>query len=84
MSWLRFPEAPTAKDLEALRNAGVHGLVVDLESMDAAAVSELKTACLNMPRKQPDRRGGLTAIVPSSVFPSGSAPEPDEDDEDDE
>ena len=76
--------APTAKDLEALRNAGVHGLVVDLESMGAAAVSELKTACLNMPRKQPDRRGGLTAIVPSSVFPSGSAPEPDEDDEDDE
>ena len=77
-------KAPTAKDLEALRNAGVHGLVVDLDAMDAEAVSDLKTACMNMPRKRPERRGGVTAILPSSVFPSASDPEPQEDDEDEE
>lgn len=78
-------KAPTAKDLEALRNVGVNGLVVDMAAMGVEAAAELKTACLNMPRPRPERRG-VTPIIPSSVFPSGSgpAPEPEPDDDDDE
>ena len=79
-------KAPTAKDLEALRDAGVDGLVVDMESVGVEALAELKAAALNLPKQKPGRRGGFTAIVPSSVFPSASAPEPepDEEEEDDE
>ena len=77
-------KAPTAKDLEALRNAGVDGLVVDMESVGAEALAGLKTAALELPKQKPSRRGGVTPIVPSSVFPSGSAPEPEPDEEDDD
>ena len=80
---VEVPKAPTAKDLEALRDAGVNGLVIDLEAMGSEAAAELKTACLNMPRPKQQRRG-FTPIIPSSVFPSGSAPEPEEEDDEDE
>ena len=76
--------APTAKDLEALRNAGVDGLVVDMESVAAEALAELKTAALDMPRLKSGRRSGVTPIIPSSVFPSGSTPEPEPDEEEDD
>lgn len=77
-------KAPTAKDLEALRDAGVDGLVVDMESIGAEALAELKAATLDLPKQKPGRRGGLAAVVPSSVFPSGSAAEPEPDEEDDD
>ena len=76
-------KAPTAKDLEALRDAGVDGLVVDMESIDAEALAALKAAVLDLPKQKPGRRGSAAAIIPASVFPSGSSaePEPDEDDD---
>ena len=80
---VQIDKAPSAKDLEALRNAGVNGLVADVDGMGVEALAALKTACLDMPRPRPQRRG-ITPIVPSSVFPSGSTPEPEEEDEEDE
>ena len=77
-------KAPTAKDLEALRDTGVDGLVVDMESIGSEALAELKAAALDLPKQKPGRRGGVAAIVPSSVFPSGSAAEPEHEEDDDD
>lgn len=74
---------PSDKDLEALRNAGVDGLVLDVAAVGADALEKLKSAALALPKQRPSGRG-RSAIVPSSVFPSSSAPEPEEEDDDDD
>ena len=75
---------PGKKDLEAIRKAGVHGLVLDVGAVSAESLAELKEALLDMPRARLGRRERATAIVPSSVFPSGQGPAPEEPDEDDD
>ena len=77
---------PSDKDLEALRNAGVDGLVFDVAAVDSVAIEKLKAAALAMPRQRAGGRGRDSAIVPSSVFPSGDGPrrEEEEDDDDDD
>ena len=68
--------------LEALRNAGVAGLVVGL-SLGEEAISGLKDALLNMPRPGADRRSRSSAILPGSVY-TARRPAPAEDDPDDD
>ena len=68
--------------LEALRNAGVAGLVVGL-SLGQEAISGLKDALLNMPRPGADRRSRSSAILPGSVY-TARRPAPAEDDPDDD
>ena len=77
---------PGAKELEALRAAGVNGLAVDVGTVPAEKLAALKTALEEMPRQRPKRRDKTMAILPRSAFPSGSSPEPPEPepDEDDE
>ena len=58
---------PDGDTLEALRNAGVAGLVVGL-SLGEEAISGLKDALLNMPRPGADRRSRSSAILPGSVY----------------
>jgi len=79
-------QLPGAKELEALRDAGVNGLAVDVATVPAGKLTELKTALQDMPRHRPSRKDKSLALVPSSAFPSGSSPEPEEPepDEDDE
>ena len=74
---------PSDKDLEVLRNAGVDGLVLDVAAVGADALEKLKAAALALPKQRSSGRG-RSAIVPSSVFPSSSAPEPEEDPDDDD
>ena len=74
--------APDGDTLEALRNAGVVGLVVDV-SLGEEAISGLKEALLNMPRPGADRRSRSSAILPGSVYAS-RRPAPAEDDPDDD
>lgn len=74
---------PSDKDLEALRNAGVDGLVLDVAAVGADALEKLKSAAMALPKQRSSGRG-RSAIVPSSVFPSSSAPEPEEEDDDDD
>ena len=77
-------EPPGAKDLKALRDAGVHGLVVDAGSVSMDSLSELKSDLQEMPRPQPGRKGRTAAVLPSSVFAVDRAPAPEEPDEDDD
>ena len=74
--------APDGDTLEALRNAGVVGLVVGL-SLGEEAISGLKDALLNMPRPGADRRSRSSAILPGSVY-TARRPAPAEDDPDDD
>ena len=81
---VEMSQLPGPKELEPLRSTGVHGLVVDVGNVDAEDLAKLKAALLDMPRQRPSRRERVTAIIPSSAFPSGSIPEreepePDED-----
>ncbi|PKB63724.1 MAG: hypothetical protein BZY80_05610 [SAR202 cluster bacterium Io17-Chloro-G2] len=76
--------APSASDLESLRNAGVHGLVLDVAAVGAHDLETLKSATLDMPRQRPPGRGRASAIVPSSVFPSGAGPQREEEDEEED
>ena len=75
---------PGKKDLEAIRKAGVHGLVLDVGAVPAESLTELKESLLDMPRPRPGRRERATAIIPASVFPSGQGPAPEDPDEDDD
>lgn len=76
--------APAPGALEALRDAGVAGLVVDL-SLGPEAIAQLKTDLLNLPRPGARRRSRPSAILPGSVYaPRRPAPADDPDDDDDD
>ena len=77
-------QLPGPKELEALRNIGVHGLVVDVAAVESQKLAELKTAMQDMPRQRSGRKERVTAILPPSAFPGGFSParedpEPEED-----
>ncbi|PKB73230.1 MAG: hypothetical protein BZY75_02905 [SAR202 cluster bacterium Io17-Chloro-G7] len=79
-------QLPGAKELEALRSAGINGLAVDVAKVPAEKLTELRKAQEDMPRQRPNKRDRTLAILPQSAFPYGSSsepqePEPDEEDE---
>jgi hypothetical protein len=78
-------QPPGKKDLEALRDIGVNGLMIDVGSVSAKDLKDLKTALLEMPRPRSGRRERSRAILPGSVYSSGPAPrrEDEEEEEDD-
>jgi hypothetical protein len=77
-------QPPGEKDLEALRDIGVIGLVVDVGAVASSSLSQLKTALLEMPRPRSNRRERSRAILPGSVFAPGPAPAPRREEEEDE
>jgi hypothetical protein len=77
-------ETPSPKDLEVLRDVGVHGLVADVGSVSMDSLTQLKSDLQAMPRPQPGRKNRSSAVLPSSVFAVDRVPaqvEPDEDDD---
>ena len=78
-------QPPDKKELEALRNLGVHGLVLDVGAVRPEAMDELKASLLELPRQRPSRSGRGDAVLPSSVFMPAAAPgREDEEEEDDD
>ena len=81
---LQISAVPEKQDLEALRDIGAAGLIIDLAAVSPEALAGLKSALLEMPRPR-RRRDRMRATVPSSGF---TAPRPpsreDDDDEDDD
>ena len=79
-------QPPAAPDLAALRDMGVNGLIVALETMDAAALAALKADLRAMPRPRPRRRERRAAAIPGAAFapaaPPSRDPEPDDGDDD--
>ena len=77
-------QPPDGKELEALRDIGVHGLVVDVGQVTSEALAVLKKGLLEMPRQRPGRKVRRDAILPGSGFLPGEASESDDDDEEEE
>lgn len=77
-------QPPSPPELEALRNAGVRGLVVDLSANSPEALAQLKTALLEMPRRRPSRRDRPAAILPGFTQSLEPAPHHEEEEEEDE
>ena len=75
---------PANQELEILRDAGIHGLALDVGSTSRDSMAELKQALQDMPRPQPDRRDRRAALLPGSAFPRGDAPPHEDPDEHDE
>ena len=75
--------APDGDTLEALRNAGVAGLVIDLAAGEET-INGLKGSLLDMTRPGSDNRSRSNAILPGSVYadrrPAPAEPDPDDDD----
>ena len=81
---LEVSRQPNAKDLEALRDIGVQGLVMDVGAVPAKALKELKAALMEMPRATYKRRGRTLAILPGSASSLPSEPEPQEEEEEED
>ena len=81
---LEVSESPGPKDLEALRDMGVSGLVVDVAAAGAEGLGALKTALLDMPRATSRNRTRSRAILPSSAFFPPEQPLQDDGDDDDD
>jgi hypothetical protein len=76
---------PEKQELEMLRDAGIHGLALDVGAVSQANLSDLKQALQDMPRPQPNRRDRHVALLPASAFPQGDMPshaDPDEEEDD--
>lgn len=75
--------APGDKDLEALRDMGAAGLILDTAAVSAEELAVLKSKLLAMPRPRSRRRERLRATVPGSGFTPSRAPAREDDDDDD-
>lgn len=81
---VEVPQPPGKKDLEALRDIGVNGLVLDVGAVGAEKLKELKAALLGMPRPRSNRRERSRAILPGSVYAAPQEPQREDEEEDDE
>ena len=74
---------PQKQDLEAIRDMGASGLILDLSKVSSDDLAGLKSDLQDMPRPR-RRRERVRATVPSAGFTSPPAPDPEEDDHDDD
>jgi len=85
---LAVSQPPGKKDLEALRDLGVCGLVLDVAEATPEALKGLKADLLDMPRRRPQRKERTAALLPGSVYGGAQAApaheEEEEEEEDDE
>ena len=75
---------PDKKDLEALRDMGVSGLIVNLDAVSPEEVAGLKAALLAMPRPRARRKERLRATLPGSGFAPARPPAREDDEEEEE
>jgi hypothetical protein len=81
---IEISQPPGKKELEALRDIGVDGLVLDVGAVSSEQLSELQTDLLEMPKPEPRRKSKSIAILPASVFSVGQAPAQEEEEEEDD
>jgi hypothetical protein len=83
--FLKVATAPTSKELETLRDAGVDALVMDVEKSSEKALTELKERLLDLPKPRKGRSERLNPLLPrlsQKTSASTRRTEPDEDDDD--
>ena len=81
---LEVSAPPVGKDLEALRDIGVNGIVIDASEATAKLYKDLKEKLINMPRPKHSRRERTRAILPGASFNQDPEPQEEEEEPDDE
>ena len=85
---ISIPAGMTTSDLEALKNAGIAGMVMNLSSQED--IAKTKEAIGRIPHRRPKSRdrGRYSAQAPTAGFVAASQQEvpdiPDDDDEEDD
>ena len=83
---LELPIFPTTGELQALRDAGVDGLVVDATGKSVKELEEMKDRLLALPRRERNKMGKSSAVLPGSASTTRESPSrvEEENDYDDE
>lgn len=81
---LQVSAPPAGKELEALRDMGVAGLILDLSAVGSDDLSGLKSAVQDMPRPRSRRRDRIRATVPGSGYTPSAPPRREDDGDDDD
>ena len=81
---LELAGTPTSKEMEALRDVGVNGLLVDTTAISAEKLEGLHEELLALPRRKRDRGDRTTAILPGTLYQQSGTPSRREEEEEDE
>lgn len=81
---LEVPSSLSAKEVEALYNAGVDGLVINVAGATKKQLKSLKEAAESLPAKQPPKGSRIVPVLPRSAHSSFSPASPRRDDDDDD
>ena len=81
---LELPEFPTTRELQALRDVGVDGLVVDATGRTAKELEEMMDMLLNLPKRPRQKMGKPNVVLPGSAYtPREDTAHVEEEDDDD-
>jgi hypothetical protein len=72
------------KELKAIWEAGVDGIVVEVDKVGAARLKELRQAIDKLPPRAGRKRGKVSVVLPRTAGETPAAPPPDEEEEEDE
>lgn len=78
------PAAITEKELKALWDAGVEGIIVEIDTVRAEGIKELRQAIDKLPPRTGRKHGKVNAILPRTSGESPTATPPDEEEEEEE
>ncbi len=81
---VHLPVMPTPAELKPLMNAGVGGLVIDVQGRDVEELKACRARLQELPAPQPRGRRRPTATLPSAGFTAAPTPRRREDDDDDD
>ena len=81
---LELPGTPTSKEMEALRDIGVNGLIVDTTAISAEKLQGLHEGLLALPKRKRDRYDRAAAILPGAVYQQSGPPSRREEEEEEE
>jgi hypothetical protein len=68
----------TERELEALRDVGVDGLVVDVPAFSVKKLEGLREKLLSLPRRQRDRAAKRSAVLPAAAYSAADVASDDE------
>ena len=81
---LELPGTPTSKEMVALRDIGVNGLIVDADAISAEKLEGLHERLLALPKRKKDRYDRAVAILPGTLYQQSGAPSRREEEEEEE
>jgi hypothetical protein len=78
------PAGINEKELKALWDAGVDGIMVEMEKAGAAGLKELRQAIEKLPSRSGRKRGKVNAVLPRTAGETPAPTPPDEEEEEEE